>query len=319
MEILFIQLSDDPYDWFCAPGSHLLWASLCLKQRLSSVHLSRVSRELCRRFLEASWDTVLLDLVSVCSVSSCDSRQTDDDQITSQKSHSLQLMAKWMFPTDTLQQKIEITDFKPFLAAEDTSVVIILAPLYVVLICDPQHVLVSFGDVVVASVPVNLCDAQTHTVNVTVFGNSSLLEVDGQLTQVEMMENIDALDLTSSYSTFIGGIPGDVSHQSYICLILVSHHLHQSHFCLTSLTPVSLQSHITYTSLTSVSRHLHQSHFSLILISQPSHLSLTSVSHHLHQSHIHLTLVSFSDLLQSHISLTSVSHQSHISLTSVSH
>ncbi len=34
--------------------------------------------QLCRRFLEAS---VLLDLVSVCSVSSCDSRQTDDDQI----------------------------------------------------------------------------------------------------------------------------------------------------------------------------------------------------------------------------------------------
>ncbi len=27
--------------------------------------------------------TVLLDLVSVCSVSSCDSRQTDDDQIRS--------------------------------------------------------------------------------------------------------------------------------------------------------------------------------------------------------------------------------------------
>ncbi|XP_016422177.1 growth arrest-specific protein 6-like [Sinocyclocheilus rhinocerous] len=73
-----------------------------------------------------------------------------------------------------------------------------------------EHVLVSFGDVVVASVPVNLCDAQTHTVNVMVFGNSSLLEVDGQLAQMEMMENADALDLTSSYSTFIGGIP-DVS------------------------------------------------------------------------------------------------------------
>uniref|UniRef100_A0A8C1X190 Protein S n=1 Tax=Cyprinus carpio TaxID=7962 RepID=A0A8C1X190_CYPCA len=59
-------------------------------------------------------------------------------------------------------------------------------------------------------VPVNLCDAQTHTVNVTVFGNSSLLEVDGQLAQMERMENVEALDLTSSYSTFIGGIP-DVS------------------------------------------------------------------------------------------------------------
>uniref|UniRef100_A0A673GTL5 Growth arrest-specific 6 n=1 Tax=Sinocyclocheilus rhinocerous TaxID=307959 RepID=A0A673GTL5_9TELE len=73
-----------------------------------------------------------------------------------------------------------------------------------------EHVLVSFGDVVVASVPVNLCDAQTHTVNVTVFGNSSLLQVDEQLAQMELVENIAALDLTSSYSTFIGGIP-DVS------------------------------------------------------------------------------------------------------------
>uniref|UniRef100_A0A9J7ZJE0 Growth arrest-specific 6 n=2 Tax=Cyprinus carpio TaxID=7962 RepID=A0A9J7ZJE0_CYPCA len=73
-----------------------------------------------------------------------------------------------------------------------------------------EHVLVSFGDVVVASVPVNLCDAQTHTVNVTVFGNSSVLQVDGQLAQTELVENIDALDLASAYSTFIGGIP-DVS------------------------------------------------------------------------------------------------------------
>ncbi len=32
-----------------------------------------------------------------------------------------------MFPTDTLQQKIEITDLKPLLAAENTSVIIILA------------------------------------------------------------------------------------------------------------------------------------------------------------------------------------------------
>ncbi len=32
-----------------------------------------------------------------------------------------------IFPTDTLQQKIEITDLNPFLAAENTSVLIILA------------------------------------------------------------------------------------------------------------------------------------------------------------------------------------------------
>ncbi len=36
-----------------------------------------------------------------------------------------------IFPTDTLQQKIEITDLKPCLAAENTSVLIILATLYV--------------------------------------------------------------------------------------------------------------------------------------------------------------------------------------------
>ncbi len=32
-----------------------------------------------------------------------------------------------MFSTDTLQQKIEITDLKPLLAADNTSVLIILA------------------------------------------------------------------------------------------------------------------------------------------------------------------------------------------------
>ncbi len=31
---------------------------------------------------------------------------------------------KLIFPTDTLQQNIEITDLKPFLAAENTSVLI---------------------------------------------------------------------------------------------------------------------------------------------------------------------------------------------------
>lgn len=96
-----------------------------------------------------------------------------------------------------------------------------------------QHVLVSFGDVVVASVPVNLCDGQQHTVTVNVSGNSSKLEVDGQLAQMELVENVDALDLTSSYSTFIGGIPGNISHQSYICFILVSHQSHSSHIILT--------------------------------------------------------------------------------------
>ncbi len=41
-----------------------------------------------------------------------------------------------IFPTDTLQQKIEITDFKPFLAAENTSVQIILATTVVICITE---------------------------------------------------------------------------------------------------------------------------------------------------------------------------------------
>lgn len=73
-----------------------------------------------------------------------------------------------------------------------------------------KHVLVSLGDVIVGSVPVNLSDGHTHTVNVTMSGNDSVLEVDGQTAQMEMIEGVDSLDLTSSYSTFIGGIP-DVS------------------------------------------------------------------------------------------------------------
>ncbi len=67
-----------------------------------------------------------IESVSVCSVSSCDSRQTDDDQIRSlcgaQQSHWIITIngkmnvwkCKLIFPTDTLQQKIEITDLKPF-------------------------------------------------------------------------------------------------------------------------------------------------------------------------------------------------------------
>ncbi len=36
---------------------------------------------------------------------------------------------KLIFPTDPLQKKIEINDLKPFLDGENTSVLIILAPL----------------------------------------------------------------------------------------------------------------------------------------------------------------------------------------------
>ncbi len=118
-----------------------------LKQFLPSVHLSRVSQvvvqiDLLKHLGDVA--TVLLDLVSVCSVSSCDSRQTDDDQIRSlcgalavvrQKSHWIITIigkinvwkCKLIFPIDTLQQKIEITDLKSFLAGENTSVLILLA------------------------------------------------------------------------------------------------------------------------------------------------------------------------------------------------
>ncbi|XP_017557353.1 growth arrest-specific protein 6 [Pygocentrus nattereri] len=73
-----------------------------------------------------------------------------------------------------------------------------------------EHILVSFGDVIVASTPVDLCDSEIHTINVTVSGNSTILEVDGQLGLTEPVEHLESLDLSSSYSTFIGGIP-DVS------------------------------------------------------------------------------------------------------------
>ncbi len=51
----------------------------------------------------------------------------DDDQIRSINGKLNVCKCKPIFPTYTLQQKIEITDLKPFLAAENTSVLIILA------------------------------------------------------------------------------------------------------------------------------------------------------------------------------------------------
>ncbi len=91
--------------------------------------------------------TVLLDLVCLSLFMSF---QTDwmmfrsdlcvehwllSDTLCKQKSHWIITIngklnickCKLIFPTYTLQQKIEITDLKPFLAAENTSVRIILA------------------------------------------------------------------------------------------------------------------------------------------------------------------------------------------------
>lgn len=76
----------------------------------------------------------------------------------------------------------------------------------------------SFGDVIVASAAVNLCDWEMHTVNVTVTGNSTTLEVDGQLGLTEPLENLEPLDLSSTYSTFIGGIPGrELQRNLWLC------------------------------------------------------------------------------------------------------
>ena len=49
-----------------------------------------------------------------------------------------------------------------------------------VLPCRLQFVLVMAGDVIVASAPAFLCDGESHVINVTVAGNLTWLEVDGQ-------------------------------------------------------------------------------------------------------------------------------------------
>ncbi len=79
--------------------------------------------------------TVLLDLVSVCSVSSCYSRQTDDDDQICAEQTIISLVTtingkmnvwkcKLIFPTDTLQQKTEITDLKLFFVGKNTCILI---------------------------------------------------------------------------------------------------------------------------------------------------------------------------------------------------
>uniref|UniRef100_A0A8C5N4Q9 Growth arrest-specific protein 6 n=1 Tax=Gouania willdenowi TaxID=441366 RepID=A0A8C5N4Q9_GOUWI len=71
-----------------------------------------------------------------------------------------------------------------------------------------DYVLVSVGDVVIASFPAPLCDGETHHIQVTMSGNQSLLLVDGQAGR---SENSDVpSELFSHSSTFIGGLP-DVS------------------------------------------------------------------------------------------------------------
>uniref|UniRef100_A0AAY4CFL6 Growth arrest-specific protein 6 n=1 Tax=Denticeps clupeoides TaxID=299321 RepID=A0AAY4CFL6_9TELE len=59
-------------------------------------------------------------------------------------------------------------------------------------------------------VPAQLCDMETHLVNITVSENLTVLEVDGQVGQTETHETSQSLDLSAPYGTFIGGLP-DVS------------------------------------------------------------------------------------------------------------
>uniref|UniRef100_A0A8K9WPC7 Vitamin K-dependent protein S n=1 Tax=Oncorhynchus mykiss TaxID=8022 RepID=A0A8K9WPC7_ONCMY len=71
----------------------------------------------------------------------------------------------------------------------------------------PQYVLVSVGDVIVASAPAFLCDAEVHEVNVTVSGNLTILEVDGQPGQSHTTPGQETVDLSLPSTTFIGGLP----------------------------------------------------------------------------------------------------------------
>lgn len=70
-----------------------------------------------------------------------------------------------------------------------------------------EYVLVSVGDVIVASAPAFLCDAEVHEVNVTVSGNLTILEVDGQPGQSHTTPGQETVDLSLPSTTFIGGLP----------------------------------------------------------------------------------------------------------------
>lgn len=87
-----------------------------------------------------------------------------------------------------------------------------------------QYVLVSAGDVVIASCPAPLCDGESHEIQVTVSGNQTLLLVDGQSGR---REGADVpTDLLSQSSTFIGGLPGE---DTWFCT-------HFTEWCLQSAT-----------------------------------------------------------------------------------
>uniref|UniRef100_A0A8L0DPD0 Growth arrest-specific protein 6 n=1 Tax=Oncorhynchus mykiss TaxID=8022 RepID=A0A8L0DPD0_ONCMY len=55
--------------------------------------------------------------------------------------------------------------------------------------------------------PAFLCDAEVHEVNVTVSGNLTILEVDGQPGQSHTTPGQETVDLSLPSTTFIGGLP----------------------------------------------------------------------------------------------------------------
>lgn len=68
-----------------------------------------------------------------------------------------------------------------------------------------DFVLVSIGDVIIASSPAPLCDGESHEIQVMISGNQTLLLVDGESGRSEDTEIPH--DLFSQSSTFIGGLP----------------------------------------------------------------------------------------------------------------
>uniref|UniRef100_A0A672HHJ4 Growth arrest-specific 6 n=1 Tax=Salarias fasciatus TaxID=181472 RepID=A0A672HHJ4_SALFA len=77
-----------------------------------------------------------------------------------------------------------------------------------VVCCMSYFILVSVGDVIIASAPAPLCDGESHEIQVTISGNQTLLLVDGHAGR---SEDADVpTELLSQSSTFIGGLP-DVS------------------------------------------------------------------------------------------------------------
>lgn len=78
-----------------------------------------------------------------------------------------------------------------------------------------QFVLVTVGDVIIASSPAPLCDGEGHEIHVTISGNQTLLLIDGQSGRSEDAEV--PTDLLSQSSTFIGGLPGEYTRLYLHC------------------------------------------------------------------------------------------------------